>query len=124
MQVGRMSPTPRRHVCEPRPLALRRPELACLAYVIPQGIGRTYTDHLRTVQLIFNYTVPLMLSPQQAGWGIKIGMCLGLVSGTASDIYPVAGLFFGSLTILGLVIIYFTVPEVSKTPHQVPEPFH
>ncbi|KAJ9121876.1 hypothetical protein QFC24_004458 [Naganishia onofrii] len=46
--------------------------------------------------LIFNYTVPLMLSPQQAGWGIKIG------------------LFFGSLTILGLVIIYFTVPEIKN----------
>jgi hypothetical protein len=29
--------------------------------------------------LIFNYTVPIMLSPQQADWGIKIGELRGRV---------------------------------------------
>jgi SP family general alpha glucoside:H+ symporter-like MFS transporter len=46
--------------------------------------------------LIFNYTTPIMLSPQQANWGIEIGY------------------FFAGLSALGLVLIYFTVPEVSS----------
>jgi hypothetical protein len=47
--------------------------------------------------LIFGYTIPIMLSPQQANWGIKIG------------------LLFGGLTVLGLVLIFFTIPEVSSS---------
>ncbi|WVQ68182.1 uncharacterized protein L199_006388 [Kwoniella botswanensis] len=43
--------------------------------------------------LIFQYTVPIMLSAQQANWGLKIGF------------------FFGPLAALGLVVIYFFVPE-------------
>ncbi|WVW85797.1 hypothetical protein I302_107835 [Kwoniella bestiolae CBS 10118] len=43
--------------------------------------------------LIFQYTVPIMLSPQQANWGLKIGF------------------FFGPLCVLGWIIVYFFVPE-------------
>ncbi|GFZ52068.1 hypothetical protein JCM24511_09840 [Saitozyma sp. JCM 24511] len=46
--------------------------------------------------LIFNYTTPIMLSPQQANWGIEIGY------------------FFAGLSALGLVLIYFTVPETRR----------
>jgi hypothetical protein len=55
--------------------------------------------------LIFNYTTPIMLSPQQANWGIEIGY------------------FFAGLSALGLVLIYFTVPEVSSLRRDVsPDP--
>ncbi|WRT68232.1 uncharacterized protein IL334_005208 [Kwoniella shivajii] len=43
--------------------------------------------------LIFQYCVPLMLSPQKANWGLKIG------------------LFFGSVSIFGWIVVYFFVPE-------------
>jgi hypothetical protein len=51
--------------------------------------------------LIFNYTTPIMLSPQQANWVIEIEY------------------FFTGLSALGLVLIYFTVPEVSSLARDV-----
>lgn len=67
--------------------------------------------------LIFNYTVPIMLSPQQANWGIKIGQSLVdswlecLVTYSIGRVET--GLFFGGLCTIGLVIIWFFVPEAS-----------
>ncbi|WVW83142.1 hypothetical protein I302_105160 [Kwoniella bestiolae CBS 10118] len=45
------------------------------------------------IGLVFNYTVPLLLSDQDAGWGQKIGI------------------FFGGLSLLFLVPIFFFYPE-------------
>lgn len=44
--------------------------------------------------ILFSYTVPIMLSPQQAGWGVRIGY------------------FFGGLTFFYLIMVYFSMPEV------------
>ena len=44
--------------------------------------------------LIFNYTVPIMLSEQQAGWGVKTGY------------------FFAGTAGLGGIGLYFLMPEV------------
>jgi hypothetical protein len=69
--------------------------------------------------LIFNYTVPIMLSPQQANWGIKIGRSFcpcqnpeRLATYRFSNGSSCIGLFFGGLCTVGLVIIWFFVPEV------------
>lgn len=43
--------------------------------------------------MLQNYTVPLMLSDQYAGWGAKIGF------------------FFGPLAVLFTILVWFTVPE-------------
>ncbi|KAH8080079.1 general substrate transporter [Filobasidium floriforme] len=43
--------------------------------------------------VIFNYTVPIMLSEQQANWGAKTGY------------------FFGGLAVLFTILVWFTVPE-------------
>lgn len=45
--------------------------------------------------LIFNYTVPIMLDVNGANWNMKIGY------------------FFSGLSFLALVVVYFTIPEVS-----------
>ncbi|WVR06137.1 hypothetical protein IAU60_003167 [Kwoniella sp. DSM 27419] len=47
--------------------------------------------------LIFQYTTPLMLSPQKANWGLKIGF------------------FYGGLSVLGWFIVFFLVPEMRFT---------
>ncbi|GHJ86361.1 hypothetical protein NliqN6_2763 [Naganishia liquefaciens] len=59
---------------------------------------RSKTIALATVQqslisLIFQYTVPEMLSPQKANWGVRIGY------------------LFGGLTFLGMIVVYFFMPE-------------
>jgi len=46
-------------------------------------------------KILWNYTVPQMLSPQKAGWGAKIG------------------LFFGGLTTIWFIPVYLYYPEVS-----------
>lgn len=50
---------------------------------------------LTSGRLIFNYCVPLMLSDQQAGWGIQTGF------------------FFAGTASLGAVVLFFIMPEVS-----------
>lgn len=88
--------------------------LACIwvvAYasgIAPSGAtyqGETATPRLRAKTnsfaqaiggmfgLIFSYTVPLMLSPQQAGWGVKTGY------------------FFAGTAAVGGVLIFFIMPE-------------
>ena len=46
-----------------------------------------------SLNLVFSYTVPLLLSDQDAGWGVKIG------------------LLFGGLSFAWLVPVYFLYPE-------------
>lgn len=46
--------------------------------------------------VLFNYTVPLMLSPQKAGWGTKIGF------------------FFAGISILYWIPTYFYFPETKN----------
>lgn len=48
------------------------------------------------VNVLFNYTVPLMLSAQYAGWGAKIG------------------LFFGPLAALSVIALFFLFPETKN----------
>lgn len=50
--------------------------------------------------VLFNYTVPLMLSPQYAGWGAKIGF------------------FFGPLAFFFTILVWFTVPETKGRNYQ------
>lgn len=45
--------------------------------------------------LIFNYSTPLMISTQNAGWGIRVGY------------------FYAPLSFITLVLTYFTVPETT-----------
>ena len=47
-------------------------------------------------KIIWNYAVPQMISAQKAGWGAK------------------TGLFFGGLTALWFIPIYFFYPEVRR----------
>ncbi|RFN47645.1 maltose permease mal31 [Fusarium flagelliforme] len=56
--------------------------------------------------ILFNYTVPLMLSNQNAGWGQKIG------------------LFFGGITLVYLIPCILTFPETKgRTYHELDELF-
>ncbi|KAH6876392.1 general substrate transporter [Thelonectria olida] len=56
--------------------------------------------------ILFNYTVPLMLSNQNAGWGQKIG------------------LFFGGITLLYLIPVVLLFPETKgRTYHELDELF-
>lgn len=66
---------------------------------------RTHTAGIATIMqscsgVLFSYTIPLMLSPQYAGWGAKIGF------------------FFGPLALLSTVVVYFTVPETKGRNYQ------
>jgi hypothetical protein len=47
------------------------------------------------VGLVFNYTVPIMLDVNGANWGNKIGF------------------LWAGLTLLGSLVVYFMIPEVS-----------
>ena len=53
----------------------------------------SYIQRGCTLTALQNYTVPLLLSDQDAGWGVKIG------------------LFFGGLSLLSIPPIYFYFPE-------------
>ncbi|KAM0334488.1 hypothetical protein ACHAQA_001517 [Verticillium albo-atrum] len=50
--------------------------------------------------VLFNYTVPLMLSNQNAGWGQKIG------------------LFFGGISVVYLIPVFFMFPETKGRTYQ------
>ncbi|KAJ9112732.1 hypothetical protein QFC22_006234 [Naganishia vaughanmartiniae] len=59
-----------------------------------------------SVNLLLSYTVPLMLSPQKAGRGAKIGF------------------FFGGISIFWLTLIYFSCPETKgRTATEIDELF-
>ncbi|KAG7112167.1 MFS transporter fmqE like protein [Verticillium longisporum] len=50
--------------------------------------------------VLFNYTVPLMLSNQNAGWGQKIG------------------LFFGGISVVYMIPVFFMFPETKSRTYQ------
>ncbi|GFZ51067.1 hypothetical protein JCM24511_08825 [Saitozyma sp. JCM 24511] len=62
------------------------PRLRAKTNSLSQALGQSFG-------LIFNYTVPIMLSPQQANWGVKTGY------------------FFAGTAFLGGIVLYFQMPE-------------
>ncbi|CAK7235466.1 high affinity glucose transporter [Sporothrix bragantina] len=56
------------------------------------GIASAFTG---LFALIFNYSTPLMISTQGAGWGIRVGY------------------FYAPLSLITLVLTYFTIPETT-----------
>ncbi|CAK7204310.1 hypothetical protein SEUCBS139899_007065 [Sporothrix eucalyptigena] len=50
--------------------------------------------------LIFNYSTPLMISTQDAGWGIRVGY------------------FYAPLGLITLILTYFTIPETTGRSYQ------
>lgn len=46
--------------------------------------------------LVFNYTTPILLSAQEANWGLELGY------------------FYAGLSAIAVVVVFFTIPEVCQ----------
>ena len=83
------------------------------------GIATAFTS---AFNLIWAYTVPLMLSPAADNWGLKTSQCLSFDARFDSDKPP--AFLYGCLSAIGLVAVFFIMPEVKgRTYHDLDEMF-